>query len=56
MRTLPLLDVGRDMAMVLTPQTFYNAKPDADILNHLNVPFWHYTQVAVSQKYFALCP
>lgn len=47
MRTLPLLDAGRDMAMVLTPQTFYNAKPDADILNHLNVPFWHYTQVGL---------
>lgn len=47
MRTLPLLDVGRDMAMVLTPQTFYNAKPESDILNHLNVPFWHYTQVGV---------
>jgi hypothetical protein len=36
-RTVPLLDGGRDIAMVLSPQTFYNLNPDGDIFNHANV-------------------
>ena len=43
-KTVPLLDGGQDVAMVLSPQTFYNLNPDGDIFNHANVHFWDYTQ------------
>ena len=43
-KTVPLLDGGQDVAMVLTPQTFYNLNPNGDIFNHANVHFWDYTQ------------
>lgn len=43
-RTVPLLDGGQDVAMVLTPQTFYNLNPGGDVFNHGNAPFWHYVQ------------
>lgn len=44
MKTIHMLDGGQDIAMVLSPQTFYNLNPDADIFNHANVHFWDYTQ------------
>lgn len=44
MKTVPKLDGGQDVAMVLSPQTFYNLNPDGDIFNHANVHFWDYTQ------------
>lgn len=43
-KTVPLLDGGQDVAMVLSPQTFYNLNSDGDIFNHANVHFWDYTQ------------
>lgn len=43
-KTVPLLDGGQDVAMVLSPQTFFNLNPDGDIFNHANVHFWDYTQ------------
>lgn len=43
-KTVPRLDGGQDVAMVLSPQTFYNLNPDGDIFNHANVAFWDYTQ------------
>jgi cellulose synthase/poly-beta-1,6-N-acetylglucosamine synthase-like glycosyltransferase len=43
-KMVPLLDGGRDVGMVLSPQTFYNLNADGDIFNHANVHFWDYTQ------------
>ena len=43
-KTVPLLDGGQDVAMVLSPQTFYNLNANGDIFNHSNVHFWDYTQ------------
>lgn len=43
-KTIPLLDGGEDVAMVLTPQAFYNLNHEGDIFNHANVHFWDYTQ------------
>ena len=43
-KTVPLLDGGEDVAMILTPQAFSNLNHDADIFNHANVHFWDYTQ------------
>lgn len=43
-KTVPLLDGGEDVAMVLTPQAFSNLNHDGDIFNHANVHFWDYTQ------------
>jgi hypothetical protein len=40
MKTVPLLDDGDDVAMVLSPQCFYNTNADADIFNHSNIHFW----------------
>ncbi|PRW56955.1 Six-hairpin glycosidase [Chlorella sorokiniana] len=44
LKTVPLLDGGQDVGMVLTPQAFYNLNPGGDIFNHSNVHFWDYTQ------------
>ncbi len=44
LKTVPLLDAGQDVGMVLSPQTFYNLHPEGDIFNHSNVAFWDYTQ------------
>jgi endoglucanase len=43
-KMVPLLDGGADVAMVLSPQTFYNLNPEGDIFNHGNTHFWHYIQ------------
>jgi len=43
-KTVPLLDGGEDVAMILTPQAFSNLNHDGDIFNHANVHFWDYTQ------------
>jgi len=44
LKMVPLMDGGRDVAMVLSPQTFYNMNINGDIFNHSNVHFWEYTQ------------
>jgi len=40
MKTVPLLDGGDDVAMVLTPQAFHNLDISIDIMNHSNIHFW----------------
>ena len=40
LKTVPLLDEGDDVAMVLTPQAFHNLDVDIDIFNHANIHFW----------------
>ena len=44
LKMVPMLDGGRDVGMVLSPQTFYNLNPEGDVFNHANVHFWDYTQ------------
>ena len=44
LKTVPLLDGGGDVGMVLSPQAFYNLNAAGDIFNHANVHFWDYTQ------------
>ncbi|KAI7842235.1 hypothetical protein COHA_004148 [Chlorella ohadii] len=36
LKTVPLLDGGQDVGMVLSPQAFYNLNPGGDIFNHAN--------------------
>ena len=43
-KMVPRMDTGKDLAMVLSPQTFFNLNHNADIFNHGNVHFWHYMQ------------
>ena len=44
LKTLYKLDAGDDVAMVLSPQAFYNTRLNADIFNHSNIHFWEYAQ------------
>lgn len=44
-KTVPLLDGGDDVAMVLSPQCFHNMDLHTDIFNHSNIHFWEYMQV-----------
>ena len=44
LKTLPLLDEGDDVAMVLSPQAAYNLDPWTDIFNHANNHFFEYMQ------------
>ena len=37
LKTIPLLDGGDDVAMVLSPQCFHNMDLHTDIFNHSNV-------------------
>jgi len=39
-KTLPMMDDGDDVAMVLSPQLFNNTDVHADIFNHSNIHFW----------------
>ncbi len=39
-KTVPLLDGGDDVAMVLSPQCFHNMNLHTDIFNHSNIHFW----------------
>ena len=40
LKTVPLLDGGDDIAMILTPQAFHNLDIETDIFNHSNIHFW----------------
>ena len=40
LKTVPLLDEGDDVAMILTPQAFHNLDVGCDIFNHSNIHFW----------------
>ena len=44
LKTLPLLDEGDDVAMVLSPQAAHNLDPWTDIFNHANQHFFQYMQ------------
>lgn len=44
-KTLPMMDDGDDVAMVLSPQLFNNTDVHADIFNHSNIHFWEYMQI-----------
>ena len=44
LKTVPLLDGGDDVAMVLSPQCFHNMNLHVDIFNHSNIHFWEYMQ------------
>lgn len=55
LRTVPLLDEGDDVSMVLTPQAFHNLDLDTDIFNHSNVHFWQYMQPGADAIGFISC-
>ena len=55
MKTLPLLDDGDDIAMVLSPQCFHNVHHQADIFNHTNIHFWEYMQIGYDALSFISC-
>lgn len=42
LKTVPLLDEGDDVAMILTPQAFHNLDTACDIFNHSNIHFWEW--------------
>lgn len=48
-KTLPMMDDGDDVAMVLSPQLFNNTDVHADIFNHSNIHFWEYMQIGALQ-------
>jgi len=52
---LPCLDGGDDVGMVLSPQSFSNLRPHADIFNHGNVQFWEYAQHGYDAIGFISC-
>ena len=55
MKTLPLMDDGDDIAMVLSPQCFHNVHHQADIFNHTNIHFWEYMQIGYDALSFISC-
>ena len=55
MKLLPRLDGGDDVGMVLSPQSFNNLRPHADIFNHGNVQFWEYAQHGYDAIGFISC-
>ena len=55
LKMVPMLDGGDDVAMVLSPQSFNNLRPHADIFNHGNVQFWEYAQHGYDAIGFISC-
>jgi hypothetical protein len=55
LKTLPLFDAGDDVGMVLSPQSFNNVNPKADIFNHGNIQFWEYAQRGYDALGFISC-
>jgi len=55
LKTLYKLDAGDDVAMVLSPQAFYNTRLNADIFNHSNIHFWEYAQHGYDALGFISC-
>ena len=49
-KTLPMMDDGDDVAMVLSPQLFNNTDVHADIFNHSNIHFWEYMQIGACRE------
>lgn len=56
MRMLPLYDAGDNIAMVFSPQCFYNTPPYSDIFNHANVHFWEYLLPGADAVQTLYCP
>ena len=52
---VPLMDGGDDVGMVLSPQSFHNLQPHADIFNHANIQFWEYAQHGYDAIGFISC-
>ncbi len=55
LKMVPLMDGGDDVGMVLSPQSFHNLQPHADIFNHANVQFWEYAQHGYDAIDFISC-
>ncbi|CAL5228455.1 g11593 [Coccomyxa viridis] len=55
LKMVPLMDGGDDVGMVLSPQSFHNLQPHADIFNHANVQFWEYAQHGYDALDFISC-
>ena len=55
LKMLYKLDAGDDVAMVLSPQSFYNTNLRADIFNHSNTHFWEYAQHGYDALGFISC-
>ena len=55
LKTVPLLDGGDDVAMVLSPQCFHNMDLHTDIFNHSNVSFFSQSS-ALCRSHFCLKP
>ncbi len=49
------MDGGDDVGMVLSPQSFHNLQPHADIFNHANIQFWEYAQHGYDAIDFISC-
>ena len=55
LKMVPLMDGGDDVGMVLSPQSFHNLQPHADIFNHANIQFWEYAQHGYDAIDFISC-
>ena len=55
LKMLYKFDAGEDVAMVLSPQSFYNTNLRADIFNHSNTHFWEYAQHGYDALGFISC-
>ena len=55
LKMVPLMDGGDDVGMVLSPQSFHNLQPHADIFNHANIQFWEYAQHGYDAIGFISC-
>ena len=55
LKMLYKFDAGDDVAMVLSPQSFYNTNLRADIFNHSNTHFWEYAQHGYDALGFISC-
>eukprot|EP01023_Acetabularia_acetabulum_P045661 TRINITY_DN463_c0_g1_i1.p1 TRINITY_DN463_c0_g1~~TRINITY_DN463_c0_g1_i1.p1 ORF type:complete len:1207 (+),score=229.86 TRINITY_DN463_c0_g1_i1:181-3801(+) len=55
MRTVPVMDFGDNIALVLTPQCVHNVKAWQDIFNHSNIHFWEFLQPGYDAIGFISC-
>eukprot|EP01023_Acetabularia_acetabulum_P067704 TRINITY_DN939_c0_g1_i1.p1 TRINITY_DN939_c0_g1~~TRINITY_DN939_c0_g1_i1.p1 ORF type:complete len:1224 (-),score=215.19 TRINITY_DN939_c0_g1_i1:956-4627(-) len=55
MKTLPVMDFGDNIALVLTPQCVFNVPAWQDIFNHGNIHFWEYLQPGYDAVGFISC-
>ena len=55
--TLQYFSAHEDIAMVITPQRFTpTAKPNADVLNHINADYWDLLLPGLDGLGFTSCP